>query len=403
MSSLTEESAKQTEVQKTVLTVLLAISFSHLLNDTIQSLIPSLYPVVKESFHLDFTQIGLITLTFQLTASLLQPMVGTYTDRKPHPYSLPTGMCFTLLGLVLLSTAASFAMVLVAVAFVGVGSSVFHPEASRVAHMAAGGRHGFAQALFQVGGSSGTSLGPLLAALIIGPGAGVGRVAWFVIVALAAILVLWNVGRWYWKNMALLHPQPRGAGQAGPQPLPRRKVILSMTVLVALMFSKFFYLAGIGSYYTFYLMDRFHISIRSAQLRLFVFLFAAAVGTLAGGPLGDRFGRKRVIWTSILGAAPFTLLLPHVGLFWTGALSIVIGLILSSAFPAIVVYGQDLMPGKVGTISGLFFGLAFGMGGVGSAVLGNLADHTSIHFVFVVCSFLPLIGLLTAFLPDVRR
>jgi FSR family fosmidomycin resistance protein-like MFS transporter len=392
----------QTTAEKTVMTVLLAISFSHLLNDTIQSLIPSIYPLVKESFHLDFTQIGLITLTFQLTASLLQPLVGFYTDRKPHPYSLAAGMCFTLLGLVLLSAAGSFPMVLVAVGFVGIGSSVFHPEASRVAHMAAGTRHGFAQALFQMGGSAGTSLGPLLAALIIAPHGGRGRILWFSIAAIAAIIVLWNVGRWYRANTFRLHPKARGAGPLGPSLSPK-KVGLSLAVLVALMFSKFFYLASMGSYYTFYLINKFHLSIRSAQMFLFLFLFAVAAGTLIGGPLGDRFGRKRVIWVSILGATPFTLLLPHAGLFWTGVLSVAVGLVLSSAFPAILVYAQELMPGKVGMIAGLFFGLAFGMGGIGSAVLGHLADRTSIHFVFLVCSFLPLIGLLTGFLPEAGR
>jgi FSR family fosmidomycin resistance protein-like MFS transporter len=375
------------------MSVLLAVSFSHLLHDLMQSLIPSIYPVVKESFHLNYTQIGLITLTFQLTASLLQPLVGFYTDRKPHPFSLAGGMCFTLLGLVLLSEAASYGMLLVAVGFVGVGSSVFHPEASRVAHMAAGKRHGFAQALFQVGGNTGNSLGPLCAALIVAPHGGQARILWFSIAAVAAIIVLWNVGQWYKRNTFRLHPGARRAGQ--------QSHALSFAILVALMFSKFFYIASMGSYYTFYLIDKFHVSIQAAQLYLFAFLIAVATGTLVGGHVGDVIGRKRVIWISILGAAPFTLLLPHVGLSWTCLLSIIIGLILSSAFPAILVYGQDLLPGKVGTIAGLFFGLAFGMGGIGSAVLGHLADRTSIQFVFLVCSFLPLIGLLTGFLPEV--
>ncbi len=396
-----KEDSSQAMAEKTVMIVLLAISFSHLLNDTMQSLIPSLYPLVKESFHLDFTQIGLITLTFQLTASLLQPLIGFYTDRKPHPYSLAVGMCFTLLGLILLSAAGSYAMILAAVGLVGVGSSVFHPEASRVAHMAAGGRRGFAQALFQVGGSAGTALGPLLAALIIAPHGGQARVLWFSIAALAAIFVLWHVGHWYKANIFRLHPGARRAGQPGPLPLSPKKVGLSLAILVALMFSKFIYLASMGSYYTFYLIHKFQVSIQVAQMYLFAFLFAAAAGTLVGGPLGDRFGRKHVIWVSILGAAPFTLLLPHVGLFWTGALSVVIGLILSSAFPAILVYGQELLPGRVGMMAGLFFGLAFGLGGIGSAILGHLADRTSIDFVFLVCSFLPLIGLLTGFLPKV--
>jgi MFS transporter, FSR family, fosmidomycin resistance protein len=391
----------QAMVEKTIMTVLLAISFSHLLNDLIQSLIAAIYPLVKESFHLNFTQIGLITLTFQLTASLLQPVVGFYTDRKPHPYSLAVGMCFTLLGLVLLAEAGGFAMLLVAVAFVGVGSSVFHPEASRVAHMAAGVRHGFAQALFQVGGSAGTSLGPLLAALILAPGGGQSRILWFSIAAVAAIMVLAKVGQWYKANIFRLHPKAGGAGPHDRARLSPKKVGLSLAVLVALMFSKFFYLASIGSYYTFFLMDKFHVPVQSAQMYLFVFLVAVAAGTLIGGHVGDIIGRKSVIWVSILGAAPFTLLLPHVGLVWTCVLSVVIGLILSSAFPAILVYGQELLPGKVGMIAGLFFGLAFGLGGIGSAVLGHLADRTSIQYVFLVCSFLPLIGLLTGFLPEV--
>ena len=395
------ENPRQATAEKAVMAVLLAISFSHLLNDTIQSLIPSIYPLVKESFHLNFTQIGLITLTFQLTASLLQPLVGLYTDRKPHPHSLAIGMCFTLLGLVLLSVAGSYGLILVAVGFVGVGSSVFHPEASRVAHMAAGGRHGFAQALFQVGGSVGTSLGPLLAALILAPPGGQSRILWFSIAAVAAIIVLWNVGRWYKLNFFRLHPKAGGAGPHEGMSLSSRKVGLSLAVLIVLMFSKFFYIASMGSYYTFYLIDKFHLSIQSAQMYLFVFLFAGASGALVGGHVGDRIGRKRVIWISILGAAPFTLLLPHVGLFWTVALSVVVALIISSAFPAILVFGQELLPGKVGLIAGLFFGLAFGLGGIGSAVLGHLADRTSIHYVFEVCSYLPLLGLLTGFLPEV--
>lgn len=401
-ATATATDSAQAVAEKTVMTVLLAISFSHMLNDTIQSLIPSIYPVVKESFHLNFTQIGLITLTFQLTASLLQPLVGLYTDRKPHPYSLPVGMCFTLAGLIMLAAAGSFETILVAVGFVGVGSSVFHPEASRVAHMAAGTRHGFAQALFQVGGSMGSSLGPLLAALIIAPHGGQSRVLWFSIAAVAAIILLWNVGNWYKVNLFRLHPKKRGAGHSSVAATPK-KVVVSVVVLVALMFSKFFYLASMSSYYTFYLIDKFNVPVKSAQLYLFAFLFAVAAGTLVGGHLGDRIGRKTVIWVSILGAAPFTLLLPHVGLAWTCVLSIVIGLIISSAFPAILVYAQELMPGKVGMIAGLFFGLAFGLGGIGSAVLGHLADRTNIQYVFLVCSFLPLIGLLTGFLPEVRR
>jgi FSR family fosmidomycin resistance protein-like MFS transporter len=388
--------------EKTIMSILLAISFSHLLNDTIQSLIPAIYPVVKESFHLNFTQIGLITLTFQLTASLLQPCVGFYTDRRPMPYSLAIGMCFTLGGLVLLSTAGTYPILLVSVAFVGIGSSVFHPEASRLAHMAAGSRHGFAQALFQVGGNTGSALGPLLAAMIVVGEHAQARVLWFSVAAITAIVVLWNVGHWYRQNTFRIKPRSSRKGQASHEMLPPRKVAWSLAVLIVLMFSKFFYLASMSSYYTFYLRDKFGLSITSAQIYLFVFLAAVAAGTLIGGPVGDKFGRKYVIWVSILGVAPFTLILPHANLFWTSALSVVIGVIVSSAFSAILVYAQELMPGKVGLIAGLFFGLAFGMGGLGSAVLGRLADKTNIRFVFDVCAFLPLLGLLTGFLPNLE-
>jgi FSR family fosmidomycin resistance protein-like MFS transporter len=388
--------------EKTVMSVLLAISFSHLLNDTIQSLIPAIYPMVKESLHLNYAQIGLITLTGQMTASLLQPVVGHYADRRPQPYALAGGMCFSLGGLVLLSAAGSFPLLLISVALVGIGSSVFHPEASRLAYMAAGSRRGFAQALFQVGGNAGTSLGPLLAAMIVVGERAQSRVLWFSGAALIAIMVLWNVGHWYKKNTYLLKPRRREEARVGQSVLAPGKVARSLVILVVLMFSKFFYLASMGSYYTFYLIGKFHLSIRSAQLYLFVFLFSVAAGKLIGGPIGDRFGRKYVIWGSILGVAPFTLLLPHAGLFWTASLSVVIGLILSSAFSAILVYAQELLPGKVGLIAGLFFGLAFGMGGLGSAVLGLLAYRTSIGFVFQVCAFLPLLGLLTGFLPNLE-
>jgi FSR family fosmidomycin resistance protein-like MFS transporter len=388
--------------EKTVVSVLLAISFAHLLNDTIQSLVPAIYPVVKESFHLSYTQIGLITLTGQMTASLLQPLVGHFADRRPQPYALAGGMCFTLAGLALLSQAGSFPLLLVSVALVGVGSSVFHPEASRLAYIAAGSRHGFAQALFQVGGNAGSALGPLLAAMIVVGERAQSQVLWFSIAAVIAIVVLWNVGHWYRNNTHLLQPRRRSTQRGGQAALSPRKVGWSIAILVVLMFSKFFYMASMGSYYTFYLIAKFNLSIQSAQLYLFVFLFSVAAGTLAGGPLGDHFGRKYVIWVSILGVAPFTLLLPHANLFWTAALSVVIGLILSSAFSAILVYAQELLPGKVGLIAGLFFGLAFGMGGLGSAVLGRLADLTSIGFVFQVCAFLPLLGLLTSFLPHLQ-
>jgi FSR family fosmidomycin resistance protein-like MFS transporter len=385
--------------ENAVLTILFALSFAHLLNDTMQSLLPAIYPLLKISFHLNFAQVGLITLTNQFTASLLQPMVGFYTDRYPKPYSLAIGMGFTLAGLVLLSLAAHFVFILLAAALIGVGSSVFHPEASRVARMASGGRHGFAQSLFQVGGNAGTSFGPLLAALIIVPGGRI-QVLWFSLVALAGIILLTHVGHWYRQNTFRL--KPRKETHAAGSNLSQGKVYFSLAILIALVFSKYFYLASMTSYYTFYLMGKFHLSIQSAQYFLFVFLFAVAAGTILGGPVGDRFGRKRVIWVSILGVAPFTLLLPHAGLIETGILTVFIGVILASAFSTILVYAQELVPGNVGMIAGLFFGLAFGMAGIGSAVLGKLADWTSINFVFEVCSFLPLIGILTAFLPNLE-
>ena len=388
--------------ENTVFAVLIAISVSHLLNDTIQSVIPAIYPILKESFHLTFTQVGLITLTFQLTASLLQPFVGLYTDHRPKPYSLAIGMGFTLVGLLLLSMARDFPTILCSAALVGMGSSIFHPESSRLARMASGGRHGFAQSIFQVGGNAGTSFGPLLAALIIVP-RGQYSVAWFSVIALLAIIVLSNVGHWYKRNLLRIKAGTRHKDRSGQPTLSRQKVGLALAVLVALMFSKFFYIASMTNYYTFYLIGKFHLSVQAAQVLLFVFLFSVAAGTMIGGHLGDQFGRKYVIWVSILGVAPFTLLLPYANLFWTGALTVVIGLILASAFTAILVYAQELVPGKIGMIAGLFFGFAFGMGGVGSAVLGRLADQTSINFVFHACSFLPLIGLLTGFLPNLSR
>jgi MFS transporter, FSR family, fosmidomycin resistance protein len=384
----------------TVLAILFALSFSHLLNDTMQSLLLAIYPLLKTSFQLSFTQIGMITLTNQLTASLLQPLVGFYTDRYPKPYSLAVGMGFTLAGLVLLGLASHFAVILLAAALVGMGSSVFHPEASRVARMASGGRHGFAQSLFQVGGNAGTSFGPLLAALIIVP-YGRMEVLWFSLIALAGIAVLTKVGHWYRENTHRLKPSAKAHAEVSR--LHSRKVFIALAVLVALVFSKYFYLASMTSYYTFYLIQKFQLSVQASQYFLFIFLFAVAAGTIIGGPLGDRFGRKYVIWASILGVAPFTLLLPYANLVECGILTAIIGVILASAFSAIVVYAQDLVPGNVGMIAGLFFGLAFGMGGIGSAVLGSLADHTSITYVFQVCSFLPLIGILTWFLPDVEK
>ncbi len=392
----------QPVVNETVLPILLALSFSHLLNDTIQSLIPAIYPIVKESFQLSFAQIGLITLTFQLTASLLQPLVGIYVDRRPKPYALAIGMSVTLMGLVLLSFAHHFLMIIGSVALVGVGSSIFHPEASRLAHVAAGKRRGFAQSLFQVGGNAGSSLGPLLAALIIVPN-GQFSLIWFSLAALLAIVVLTVIGNWYKKNTYRIKPKNNIIDVNNEYALPKKKVVFAISILLVLIFSKYFYLASMVSYYTFYLIDKFKLSVESSQMHLFIFLFSVAAGTLIGGPVGDRIGRKYVIWFSILGVAPFTLLLPYSNLLVTSILTVFIGLILSSAFSAILVYAQELIPGKVGMIAGLFFGLAFGMGGIGSAVLGNLADHTSIQFVFKVCAFLPLIGIVAGLLPEVEK
>lgn len=382
-----------------VFAILLALSFGHLVNDTLQSLIPSIYPILKRELRLDYSHIGLITLTNQLTASLLQPFVGAFTDKHPQPFSLALGMFSTLLGLVLLSLAPNLALVLVAVAFVGIGSSIFHPEASRVAHLSSGGRFGFAQSAFQVGGNIGSSLGPLLAAAIV-VYRGQRSIIWFSFLALIGIIVLSRIGVWY--RYCLTHH--RAAKRRVPfhrqTGLTRARVMVSLTILIVLVFSKYFYLASISSYYTFFLIQKFGLSVRDAQLHLFIFLAAIAAGTLLGGPVGDRIGRKAVIWVSILGVAPFALALPYANLFWCAALSAIIGLILASAFSAILVYSQELVPGKVGTMSGLFFGLAFGLGGIGSAVLGAVADRHGIPFVFHICSYLPLIGLLTALLPN---
>ncbi len=382
---------------RTAFSVLAAVSLCHLLNDTLQSVIPAVYPILKTAYHLDFGQIGLITLTIQLTGALLQPVVGYYTDRRPTPYSLPVGMTSSLVGMILLSVAPSFAVILCAVGLVGMGSSVFHPESAQVARMASGGRPGLAQSIFAVGGNAGASLGPLLAAFIVLPG-GQRSIAWFSLVALAAILVLLRISAWYKAHLAT---RLKAAG-AHAAPVSPRRVGFAVAILIALIFSKFFYITSLSSYYTFFLMRRFHVPVRSAQLYLFIFLAAAAVGTIIGGPIGDRFGRKYVIWGSILGVLPFTLALPYANLFWTGVLTILIGLVLASAFSAIVVYAQDLVPGKIGTVSGLFFGLAFGMGGIGAAVLGELADLKGIEYVYRLCSYLPAIGLLAAFLPDIE-
>lgn len=404
MNSLSGQKTIGKQVQEaTVYSILISISFSHLLNDMLQSLIPSIYPLLKDSFSLSFAQVGLIQLTFQMTASILQPLVGAYTDKHPQPFSLAIGMGFTLAGLIFISFANSFGTILLSVALIGSGSSVFHPESSKIAFLASGGRRGMAQSLFQVGGNAGTAIGPLLAALVIVK-YGRNYTASFGIAALLAMVILFYVGRWARPRLLELKRKKTKGDVMDYHPgLSRREVHLSVAILLVLIFSKFFYLSSISSYYTFFLIDKFGVSIKTSQIFLFIYLASAALGTYFGGPLGDRFGRKYVIWFSILGVAPFTLILPYVSLFWTAVLSVIIGFILSSAFPAILVYAQELMPGKIGMISGLFFGLAFGMGGLGSALLGLLADATSIDFVYHVCAFLPLIGLVTWKLPDLRK
>jgi FSR family fosmidomycin resistance protein-like MFS transporter len=383
-----------------VFSIILALSFSHFLNDTMQSLLPALYPMLKDSYGLSFAQIGLITLTQQVTSSLLQPMVGLLADHRPQPYSLAVGMGATFVGLLLLAGAGNFPLLLLAAALVGIGSAVFHPEASRVARMASGGRHGLAQSLFQVGGNVGSSLGPLIAAFIVLQ-RGQSSIAWFSSAALLAMTVLFAVGNWYRREQKA-PVRTRGWHRAAPPGLSRAKIGWSLLILLALIFSKSFYQASLGSYYIFYLISKFHVSVESAQLHLFAFLVAVAVGTLVGGPVGDRIGRKYVMWGSIVGVLPFTLALPYANLFWTGILTVVIGLTLASATSAIIVYGLELVPGRIGTISGLFFGISFGLGGVGAAALGKLADFTSIDTVYQVCAFLPAIGLLTVLLPNLH-
>lgn len=400
-NSLTEAEISRRPLQKTAYGILGAISLSHLLNDTIQSLLPAIYPLLKESFRLDYGQIGLLTFTFHVIASFLQPSVGLYTDRHPKPYSLPIGMGISLVGLVMLALAPNFAALLFAAALIGAGSGIFHPEASRVARLASGGRRGLAQALFQGGGNIGTSLGPLLAAAVIVP-FGQRSIVLAAAIAVLAIIVLWQVGTWHKEHERATAARPAAGDDPAHSGLSRRRLIGAFSVLIALVFSKFIYIASIMSFYTFYLIEKFGVSVPTSQVFLFFFLGAVGAGTLLGGPIGDRFGQKRVIWASVLGVLPFTLLLPHVGLTATAVLSVVIALGLASAFPQIVVFGQDLLPGKVGAVSGMFFGLAFGMSGIGAALLGYLADRTSIEFVFLACSFLPAIGLLTVFLPNVR-
>jgi FSR family fosmidomycin resistance protein-like MFS transporter len=393
------ETARVAAAQTTAIGILFATSGSHMLNDMMQSLAPALYPVFRDTYSLSFFQTGLITLVFQVTASMLQPFIGMFTDRRPVPWGLPCAMAFTAVGLVLLAFSVNYPMLLASVALIGVGSAIFHPEASRVARAASGGRHGFAQSLFQVGGNFGQSLGPLMAAFIVVP-AGQRSVLAFTALAFVAIFILSHVARWH-----IAHRASRWALESATAPtsdLPRAIVVRSLAILVVLLFSKTFYLASINSYYTFYLIQTFHVSLQEAQVLLFVFLGGVAAGTFAGGPIGDRIGRKYVIWVSILGVLPFTLLLPHLGLVGTVVDSIAIGLVLSSAFSAMVVYAQELAPGNIGAIAGLFFGLSFGLGGIGAAALGLLADHTSLTFVYRLCAFLPAIGLLTYFLPDVR-
>ena len=385
--------------QQTIYSILFSIAFAHLLNDLLQAVIPAAYPILKQNFNLTFTQIGLITLAYQLAASILQPLVGLYTDKRPKPFSQIFGMLFTLSGIVSLSYAWSFEMILVSVVLVGIGSSIFHPEASRISFLASGGKRGLAQSIFQLGGNAGTAIGPLLVALIVVPNTQF-YIIWFAIVALIGLLVLSRIAIWYQSHLSLRSTKKAVIDLPN---LSQKTIVISVSILMILIFSKFFYMASMSSYFTFYLIEKFGLSVQDAQFYLVLFLASCAVGTLIGGPLGDKFGRKYVIWFSVLGAAPFTLLLPYMDLFWTGVLSVVIGMIISSAFPAILVYAQELLPKKLGMVSGLFYGFAFGMGGLGSALLGNLADHTSINYVYHICAFLPLIGIIAFFLPNLKK
>ena len=400
VSETVEATSPAPAAGRTLFPILAAVSVCHMLNDMVQSLLPSIYPILKGTFKLDFGQVGLLSLTYQVVASLLQPFIGMFTDRRPVPFALAFGMCFTLAGIVLLALVPTFGWLLIAAAVVGAGSAIFHPESSRIARIASGGQHGFAQSVFQVGGNTGSAIGPLLAAFIVLP-QGQRGVAWFSIAAGAGIVILYWVGRW--RTHHLSHATTAHVHVDQGPGLSRAKVIGALSVLTALVFSKYFYLASLSSYYTFYLITRFHVSVRSSQLHLFVFLGAAALGTFLGGPIGDRIGPKYVIWGSILGVLPFTLLMPRANLFWTGILSAVIGVVIASAFSAIIVYAQELMPGRVGLVSGIFFGLAFGMGGIGAAVLGRIADVTSIIFVYKLCAWLPAIGLFAGLLPDLDR
>ncbi|WP_396194374.1 MFS transporter [Flavobacterium sp.] len=391
---------KSTEaIQKTVYSILFAISFAHLLNDLIQAIIPSIYPILKEKYHLSFSQIGLITFAFQFSASIFQPLVGYYTDKYPKPFSQIYGMLFSFAGIVSLSFADNFYWILLSVIFIGTGSSIFHPESARISNLASGGKRGLAQSIFQVGGNFGTALGPLLVALIVVPNGQI-HILWFIIAAMIGLAIISKIAFWYRDH--LVYRKNKVQPFINLHNLPKRKVQVSIAILLIVIFSKFFYSASLSSYYTFYIIDKFDLSIKEAQYHMFIYLIAYAIGTILGGPLGDKIGRKYVIWLSVFGAAPFALLLPYMNLFWTDVLMIIIGIIISSAFPAILVYAQELLPKKLGMVSGLFYGFAFGMGALGSALLGILADHTSIQYVYHVCSFLPLIGIICYFLPNLK-
>ena len=396
---VTEETPTGHNVQKTVYSILFSIAIAHMLNDLLQAVIPAAYPILKDKYNLTFTQVGLITFSYQLAASLLQPFVGFYTDKRPKPYSKIFGMVFTLAGIVLLSYASDFGLILVSVVLVGIGSSIFHPEASRVSYLASGGKRGLAQSIFQIGGNTGTAIGPLLVAWIVVPN-DQHYIIWFAIVAILAMVVLWHIGNWYHNHLNLTNGKKKDIVLPD---LSQTRIVVSVIILLVLIFSKYFYVASITSYFTFYLMDKFSLEVQDAQFHLFLFLLSLAIGTLLGGPLGDKFGRKYVIWFSVLGVAPFALLLPYADLFWTTILSVIIGTMLASAFPAILVYAQELLPKKLGMVSGLFYGFAFGMGGLGSALLGNLADHTSIEYVYDICAYLPLIGIVAMFLPNLKK
>ncbi|MFC6098000.1 MFS transporter [Flavobacterium qiangtangense] len=385
--------------QKTVYPILFSIAFAHLLNDMLQAVIPSVYPILKDSYQLSFTQIGLITFAYQMAASILQPFVGLYTDKKPQPYSQIYGMLFTLCGIILLSFADHFYIIIISVILVGIGSSIFHPEASRISFLASGGKRGLAQSVFQLGGNAGTAIGPLLVALLVVPNSQK-YILVFVIVATIALFVLRHIAVWYDNHLTL---RSKKKVEIILPDLSQTKIVVSVVILLVLIFSKFFYMASMSSYFTFYLIEKFNLSVQDAQFHLFLFLASCAVGTLMGGPMGDKFGRKYVIWFSVLGAAPFALMLPYVDLFWTGVLSVIIGLIISSAFPAILVYAQELLPKKLGMVSGLFYGFAFGMGGLGSALLGYTADHIGIERVYEICAYLPLIGIIALFLPNLKK